>query len=165
MTARRAKRTVGYLRAVDAGLLVLVILLGVVLFQAAVWILLIRSWRKRAHRFLAEFGARAAASGERFIAGPESAVYRGGTGPYSAVKGNGTIILTDRRLVFRKLSGGMVEVPTQMIGEIRQSKTFRGSRVGGATHLVVATTDSAEVGFFVKDIAAWERALDSSRPM
>jgi hypothetical protein len=154
----------GYVRTVDAVLLVLVILLGVVLIQAAVWILLIRSWRKRSNRFLAEFRARAAASGERFIAGPESAVYRGGTGPYSAVKGNGTIILTDRRLVFRKLSGGLVEVPAQMIVGIRQSKTFRGSRVGGATHLVVATTDSAEVGFFVKDITAWERALDSSRP-
>jgi hypothetical protein len=53
-------------------------------------ILLIRSWRKRSNRFLAEFRARAAASGERVIAGPEKAVYRGGTGPYSAVKGNGT---------------------------------------------------------------------------
>jgi hypothetical protein len=75
-----------------------------------------------------------------------------------------TIILTDRRLIFRKLSGGLVEVPAQMIGGIRQAKTFRGSRVGGATHLVVTTTDSAEVGFFVNDITAWERALASSRP-
>ena len=164
LTARKAKWTVSYLRAVDAGLLVLVFHIDVALIQAAVWILRIRSWRRRSNRFLAEFRARPAASGERFIAGLERAVYRGGTGPYSAVKGNGTIILTDRRLVFRRLSGGLVEVPAQMIGGIRQSKTFRGSRVGGATHLVVATTDSAEVGFFVKDIAAWERALDSSRP-
>ena len=146
------------------GLLVLAILSGIGLIQAAIWIPLIRSWRQRANRFLAEFRERAAASGERFIAGPESAVYRGGSGPYSAVKGNGTIILTNRRLVFRKLSGGLVEVPTHMICGIRQSKTFRGSRVGGATHLVVATTDPAEVGFFVQDIAAWERALDSSLP-
>jgi hypothetical protein len=50
------------------------------------------------------------------------------------VKGNGTIILTDGRLVFRKLSGGLVEVPTPMIGEVRQSNGFRCSRVGGATH-------------------------------
>lgn len=148
----------------DAGILVLFILLGVGLIQAAVWLVLIRSWRKRTNHFFAEFRAQAAASGERVIAGPESAVYRGGTGPYSAVKGNGTILLTDRRLVFRKLSGGLVEVPAPMIAGIRQSKTFRGSRVGGATHLVVTTTDSAEVGFFVKDIALWERALGSSRP-
>jgi hypothetical protein len=130
----------------------------------AVWIVLIRSWRRRTDRFVEAFRAQAAASGERVIVGPESAVYRGGTRPYSAVKGNGKIILTDRRLVFRKLSGGLVEVPTHIIAGIRQSKTFRGSRVGGATHLVVTTTDSAEVGFFVNDLAAWERALDSSRP-
>ena len=148
----------------DASLLLLVILIGVGLIQAAVWILLIRSWRKRSNRFLADFRASAAASGERFIAGPEGAVYRGGTGPYSAVKGNGTIILTDRRLVFRKLSGGVVEVPANRIGGVRQSKTFLRSRVGGATHLVVTTTDAAEVGFFVEDTAAWARALDSSRP-
>ena len=154
----------GYLRSVDAGLLVLVILVTVGLIQAAVWVLIIRSWRQRSNRFVAEFRERAIASGERIIAGPESAAYRGGSAPYSAVKGNGTIILTDRRLVFRKLSGGLVEVPAHMIDRIRQSKTFRGSRVGGATHLVLTTTESAEVGFFVKDITAWEHALDATRP-
>ncbi len=154
-----SRAAVGYLRTVDTGLLVLVILLGVGLIQAAVLILLVRAWRTRANRFLAEFQARAAASGERFIAGPESASYRGGTRPYSAVKGNGTIILTDRRLVFRKLTGGMVEVPVANIIGIRQEKGFRGSRVGGMTHLVVSTIDPAEIGFFVKDIDAWERAL------
>lgn len=148
----------------NAGVLVLMLLVGFGLVAAAVLLLLVRSWRTRASLFLEEFHAGAAASGERVIAGPESAVYRGGTKPYSAVKGNGTIVLTDRRLVFRKLSGGLVEVPAPMIGAIRQSKSFRGSRVGGATHLVVTTTASAEVAFFVKDITAWERALESGRP-
>ena len=156
-------RFLDYLRAVGAGMVVLVVL-GVGLLQVGVLILLFRSWRTRMNRFLDDFRARADASGERFIAGPERAVYRGGTRPYSPVKGNGTIILTGRRLVFRKLSGGLVEVPTHVIGGVRQSKTFRGSRVGGATHLVVTTADSAEVGFFVKDITAWQRALDPSRP-
>jgi hypothetical protein len=144
-------------------MLVLVIVVGIGLIQAAFLILLIRAWRKRSKLFVEDFLARVAASGERVIAGPESAVYRGGSGPYSAVKGNGTMILTDRRLVFRKLSGGLVEVPVRMIGGIRESKGFRGSRVGGATHLVVTTTDSTEVGFFVKDITAWKRAIEASR--
>jgi hypothetical protein len=149
---------------VDAWVLVLVIVLGVGLTQMGVLILVLRSWRTRMERFVADFRAGAEASGERFIAGPESAVYRGGTRPYSAVKGNGTIILTDRRLVFRKLSGGVVEVPVPIIGGVRELKTFRGSRVGGATHLVVTTTDSAEVGFFVNDITGWTNALTSGRP-
>ena len=83
-----------------AVLLVLLILLVVSLVQAMVWIPLLRKWRRRSQSFVADFRAEAAASGERLISGPEKAVYRGGTGPYGAVKGNGTIILTDRRLVF-----------------------------------------------------------------
>lgn len=142
----------------------MVILLGVLVIQLAVWIPLIRRWRARSDRFVADLRAGAAVSGECFVAGPEKAVYRGGSGTYSAVKGNGTIVLTDRRLVFRKLSGGVVEVPTQVITGVRQSAAFRGSRVGGATHLVVTTNEQAEVGFFVEDAVTWERALDSIRP-
>lgn len=143
-------------------MLTLLILLGVVLVQTAILVPLVLTWRKRSDRYLADFRAAAAASGERIVAGPEKAVYRGGTGPHSSVKGNGTIILTDRRLVFRKLSGGLVEVPAKAITGVRRSKSFRRARVGGATHLVVATSEPAEVAFFVKDIAAWERALDPS---
>ncbi len=140
--------------------LVLVILLAVASIQAAVWIPLLRRWRKRSAGFVDDVCAKADASGERFAAGPEPAVYRGGSRPYSAVKGNGTMILTDRRLVFRKLTGGMIEVATSNITGIRQEKSFRGSRVGGMTHLVVDTADPAEIGFFVTDLAAWQRALD-----
>lgn len=145
-------------------MIVLLVLLAVGLVQAAVWIPLLRSWRRRADDFVTGLRAEAAASGERFVLGPEKASYRGGSGPYSAVKGNGTIVLTNRRLVFRKLSGGLVEVPMEKVTGIRRSASFRGSRVGGARHLVVATTDPAEVGFFVNDLNAWERALGSARP-
>ena len=140
------------------------VVLVVMVIQPVAWIPIIRAWRKQSDRFAADLRASATQSGERFVAGPEKAVYRGGSGPYSVVKGNGTIILTDRRLVFRKLTGGLVEMPTEIITGVRQSKTFRGSRVGGATHLVVTTNEQAEVGFFVEDLDAWERALDSVRP-
>lgn len=145
-------------------LLLLLVLLVTAVILAATFVLLIRSWRKESGRFVADLRAEAAASGERILAGPEKAVYRGGTGPYGAVKGNGTIVLTDRRLVFRKLTGGLVEVPTNMITGTRQSRGFRGSRVGGMTHLVVDTAHRAEVAFFVQDLPAWERALGSCRP-
>lgn len=137
----------------------LVILLAVGLIQAAVWIPLLRRWRTRSASFVDDLRGQADASGERFAAGPEPAVYRGGSRPYSGVKGNGTMILTDRRLVFRKLTGGMIEVPRSKITGTRQEKRFRGSRVGGMTHLVVETADPAELGFFVTDLATWQRAL------
>ncbi|MCU1365198.1 MAG: hypothetical protein JWL72_3660 [Ilumatobacteraceae bacterium] len=140
--------------------LVLLILLGVVLIQAAVWIPIIRSWRRKKAQFDATFAAEVVASGERTIVAPEAAVYRGATGTYGAVKGNGTILLTDHRLVFRKKSGGVVDIPVAKITGVSESKAFLRSRVGGMTHLVVATTDPAQVGFFVTDLAAWQRALD-----
>jgi hypothetical protein len=145
--------------AVSAPVAVLVTLLAIVVIQVAVWVPLLRTWRRRSDGFASDFTARAALTGERIVIGPESAVYRGGTGPYSKVKGNGTMLLTDRRLVFRKLTGGMVEVPLSKVTGVRQSVGFGGSRVGGMTHLVVATDDPAEVGFLVKDLDPWERAL------
>ena len=138
---------------------VVLILIAIALVVVAIWVPLLRRWRRRATGYADDFRVRAATSGERIVLGPEPAVYRGGTGPYSRVKGNGTMILTDRRLVFRKLTGGVVEVPRSMVTGVSQAKGFNGSRVGGMTHLVVATADPAEVGFFIDDPGSWERAL------
>ena len=144
-------------------LLVLGILVAVGLVQAAVWIPVVRRGRRRTSAFLAQFDAEVAASGERVIVAPEQAVYRGCTAHYGQVRGNGTILLTDRRLVFRKLTGGPVEVPTAAILSTRQAASFLSSRVGGQTHLIVETSDPAELGFFVADLPRWEAALASVR--
>jgi hypothetical protein len=149
---------------VSAPVAVLLTLLAIVVIQVAVWVPLPRRWRRRSDGFVTEFTERATLTGERIVIEPESAVYRGSTGPYSRVKGNGTMLLSDRRLVFRKLTGGMVEVPLSKVTGVRQSKGFNGSRVGGMTHLVVATDDPAEVGFFVQDLGLWERALARRQP-
>src|SRR5215213_4833153 len=63
----------------------LAILLAVVLVQAAVWFPLLRSWRRKSKRFVTAFEVQADLSGERIVRGPEPAVYRGGSGPYSRV--------------------------------------------------------------------------------
>jgi hypothetical protein len=41
---------------------------------------------------------------------------------------------------------------------LRESKVFQGSVAGGWTHLVIRT-GTGEIGFFVKDLAAWLRDL------
>src|SRR3954452_11429963 len=92
-------------------LLVLAIVGGVGLIQAAIWVPLVRSWRRKTRRFESELDAEIEAAGQPVGIPREKAIYRGCSGTYGAVKGNGTILLTDRRLVFRKLSGGVVEVP------------------------------------------------------
>ena len=144
-------------------LFVVLLILAIAVIQAAIWIPLIRWARRKTQQTLASMISEAEQSGERLVLGPESGVYRGGTGSYGKVKGNGAMLLTDRRLVFRKLMGAGVEIPTITITGSRRSKGFNGARTGGKTHLIV-TTAEAEVGFFVSDIDAWERAIESARP-
>jgi hypothetical protein len=147
---------------VNVVLLVVLIVVGVGLVQAAIWIPLVRSWRKKAAVFQRDLDADMAASGERIVRGPERAVYRGGTPPFGAVRGNGTIVLTDRRLIFRKISGGIVDVPTSTISGTREAVSFLSSRVGNRVHFIVTTNNPAEVAFFVDDLDAWNAAVEAS---
>lgn len=97
------------------------------------------------------------------IRGPERAVYRGSTGGYSQVDGNGQLALTRSRLLFRKTVGGAVEVPLAEVTEVRAQKTFRRSVVGDKVHLVVRT-HRGEVGYFVADLDAWIAAISAAVP-
>ena len=140
-------------------ILVLLILGGLLLVQAAVWIPLILIFKKRSAEFMAAFHRQLESSGEKLLRGPEKGIYRGATQGFGAVRGNGVIMLTDRRLVFRKMTGGVVEIPVKKITGSHEAKVFMRSVVGGQTHFVVDTSDKAEIGFFVADNAAWAQAL------
>ena len=149
--------------AIVALVLGLLLVVGVVL--AVVLVPMVRRGRAGSDEFVAALLAEAAATGEEVVAGPEPTNYRGRTGSHSSVKGNGTLVLTDRRLVFRKLTGGVEEVARSAIVGTRDERTFLGSRVGGQTCLVISTTEPAELGFFVRDLPAWHRHLaDAARP-
>ena len=137
-------------------LLVVLALLGI---QVAVLAPILVIWRRRAAASMQDLDAQVRSSGETIVAGPERAVYRGGTGSDSRVKGNGALILTDRRLVFRKVSGGVVEVPRSRITGVSRSHGFRQWSAAAQTHLVVSTTDPAEVAFLVNNPDPWELAL------
>ncbi|AKK28001.1 hypothetical protein [Mycobacterium sp. EPa45] len=89
----------------------------------------------------------------------EKGNYRGATAPgYPAVKNNGRIALTRRRLVFLTLTGTTISIPLDTITGLRLAKTFKGSVAGGWTHLLVRTA-GGEIGFYVTDTAAWLQAL------
>ena len=118
---------------------------------------------RRSKEWRRTFGEQVRLTGESVIVQPESAIYRGGTKPHSAVKGNGHIALTNRRLVFCKLTGPVEEVLVASIVGTRRSAWFRGARRGRQVHLVVDTIDAGEVGFLVRDIGAWERAIADAR--
>lgn len=106
--------------------------------------------------------------GEQVVLPPERGSYRGATAPgFSKVKNTGIIALTRRRLVFRTLTGKTVEVPVDSITGVREATVFKGSVVGGQTHLIVVTADG-EIGFYVfAGIGTWVTALTglvSGRP-
>jgi hypothetical protein len=138
----------------------LAVILLVVGILAAVLLMLvpILGWaRRRSQRIEAELDAELA--GETPLLGPEKAMYRGGSGSYPKVKGNGVMVLTPRRLIFRMVLGTGVEIPCDEITGARETKRFRGAVTGGYTHMVVQTT-TGELGFFVADVAAWLAALE-----
>ncbi|MFN8053680.1 MAG: hypothetical protein U0Q22_19760 [Acidimicrobiales bacterium] len=138
--------------------LVLGILLGVALIQALVWIPVVRSWRRTREAWTTEVHTEMLASGEHTVRGPERASYRGGSGSFSNVKGIGVLLLTDRRVLFRKTSGGVVEIERSAIVGTRRATSFNGSRVAGQTVLVVQVA-GAEAGFIVTDLDTWEQLL------
>ena len=138
---------------------VLVLVGGIALVNALVWVpVLIWLKRKRASG-AAALEAELAASGERIMRGPEGGLYRGGSGGYSGVGGNATIMLTDHRLIFLKVTGGRVEVPRAQIVSVRKSRSFRGALRGGKMHVVVSTVSGAEVGFIAAAPDEWLTAL------
>jgi hypothetical protein len=138
---------------------VLLLILGIGLLQVLIWVPIIRWMRRKSAAAQAALEAEMAASGERVVRGPEQGEYRGASGSYSQVKGNCRMLLTDRRLVFVKVTGGRVDVPVDAITGVREDKVFLGSVVGGRTHVVVTMRDGSEVGFFARDQGAWMSAL------
>jgi hypothetical protein len=144
-------------------LLVVGIVAVVALIQAAIWVPLGIRAKRRAREFWEAFDAGVAAGAETVIIPREGCVYRGGSGSYSAVRGNGSAALTSGRLVVRKGTGGVIEVPLDQITGAHEAKVFLGSVVGNRVHLVVETDSGAEIGLFVDDNSRWLAALNNRR--
>jgi hypothetical protein len=134
---------------------IVALVVALVAAQAFALVAIVRWLRRRSAERTADLVRELEASGERTLRGPEPAVYRGGSGGFSRVKGNGVLALTDRRLLFAKLVGARIELPTHDIVEVREEKWFLRSAVGGQVHVVVKTRSGDEVGFFVLDRDAW----------
>jgi hypothetical protein len=140
-----------------AGLIVFLVALFLVLGGAAVGFDLWLHGKGVAGR--AELDAELAT--EPALLGPERGVYRGSTGSYSKVMGNGTIVLTARRVIFRKATGGRVDVSLADVSRIDQQKVFNRGVVGTRIHLVLHTSHG-DVGYFVTDPDAWAAAVGTA---
>lgn len=130
-----------------------VVAAGIIATGLIVWL------RGRVRASRARLAAELAA--EPTLRGPESGIYRGSTGGYSNVFGNGQIALTTRRLLFQKTVGSLVAVDLSAITGVRTDKVFNRSVVGGRVHLIVQTR-TGDVGYFVNDTEAWKRATSAA---
>jgi len=80
----------------------------VALVQALIWIPLIVRGERRTAACWSAFDHAAVAGAETVMVPLEAAMYRGG-GIVQPVKGNGRIALSSQRLVFPKVTGGVIE--------------------------------------------------------
>jgi hypothetical protein len=128
-----------------------------------IWIPVLAWLRRRSRAVALQLGTEI--EGEAVVRVPEKGSYRGATVPgYPVVKNTGLIALTRQRLVFRTLTGHLIEVPVESIVGVREATVFKGSVVGGQKHLIVETS-AGEIGFYVfSGIADWIAAITSLVP-
>lgn len=137
---------------------VVLLVVGILALLVLIWIPIVVWLRRRSRQATEQLMTQI--QGETVLRPPEKGSYRGATAAgYPVVKNTGLIALTQRRLVFRTLTGKTIDVPVASITGVRESTVFKGSVVGGQTHLVVETT-AGEIGFYVfSGIAPWVAAL------
>jgi hypothetical protein len=148
---------------VNTALFVVLLVVGILALLVLIWIPILMWLRRRSTATAAQLATEI--EGESVLRAPEKGSYRGATAPgFPTVKNTGLIALTQRRLVFRTLTGHLIEVPVESITGVRQAAVFKGSVVGGQTHLIVQTA-AGEIGFYVfSGIADWIAAIASLVP-
>jgi len=97
------------------------------------------------------------------LRGPERAYYQRLAGDYSKVSSNGKLTLTGTHVVFDSVIGVDVAVPLEDVAEVRDQKIHRFHVAGHDSQLVIATR-SGDIGFLVKDPAAWAGAIRGQLP-
>ena len=141
---------------------VVLLIVGILAVQVAIWIPVLMWFRRRGRAIAAQLQKEMEAEG--IVRGPENGSYRGATVPgYSVVKNNGVIVLTRRRVIFRTLTGKVMEVPVDTITGVRQARRFKGSVVGGQEHLILQTL-AGEIAFYVPNSAGWAKTLSTVAP-
>jgi hypothetical protein len=136
---------------------VALLVLGIAAVQALVWIPILVRWRRKARAASAKLAT--AIESESAIRLPEKGVYRGATAPgYPVVNNNGTIALTERRLIFITVTGKLIDIPVSEIVGVREARVFKAAVRGRRSHLIVQLR-SGEVAFYVPSNADWISAI------
>ena len=140
----------------------IILLVTVILaINALIWITIIY-WLKRRIEVIKNKMREEHDSGDgKFIIEPISALYRGADMHFGNVKGNGVICLTEKRLIFNKVTGQKIEIKRAEIKEAIVEESFKGksSFATRGKHLIIKTMDGNRVGFLLRDAEAWSRKI------
>jgi hypothetical protein len=140
---------------------VALLVLGIAALQALVWIPIILRWRRKARAASAQLATTI--ESETVVRPPEKGIYRGATAPgYPAVNNNGTIALTDQRLIFLTVTGKIIDIPRTEITGVREAKVFKAAARGGRSHLIVQIP-AGEIAFYVSSNVDWINAITTLR--
>jgi hypothetical protein len=97
------------------------------------------------------------------LRGPQRAYYQRLTGSYSTVSSNGQLMLTATHVVFDAVIGTGVAVPLADVAGARDQK-IRRFHLGGHDRQLVIATRSGDIGFLLKEPAAWAGAISDQLP-
>ena len=120
------------------------LLVGIALMQALVWIPILLVTRRRRAAATAALHTELQQAGEHVVRGPTQALKRQGR-----TSRTGVLVLTKRRLLF--LGGGRTEIPVGEIQSVRADKWFNGNYRNGVPWMILTTERTGEVGFMTGD--------------
>lgn len=138
------------------------LIIGIVVINALLWFSIVYSMKKRMETIKIKMLEEYCSENDRFIIEPKSALYRGADMYFGNVKGNGVIYLTEKGLIFNKLTGQKIEIKRAEIIAASVEESFKGksSFAAGGKHLVISTNDGNRIGFLVKDAEQWAEKVN-----
>jgi hypothetical protein len=137
------------------------LVVGILAFQACLWIVIISAWRKRTAQAIAAINqelAERSAKGERTVLGPLPCRLRRGYRSGSTV-----VALTNERLILG--SRHRKEFPLRELLDVREDGWFNTKGRAGYTWVIIKLKEN-EFGLTIRsgEHSRWVEALKSARP-
>lgn len=140
---------------------VVVILVLFAAVQAALWISIVLWLRRRTSALKRALWDECIRAGEIVTLRPRSAVFQGAVTGEGIVRGNGVLIVTEKRLIFRRILGRGIEIARSEIAGVsdRLKRRSRAAKGASGEIVVIHTNDKNQYSFLLPDAVMVRKAL------
>ena len=140
---------------------IILLIIGILVLNVSIWFAISRWINRRIEIIKSKLLEEYCSGPVGFIIEPKSAIYRGADTRFGNIKGNGVICLTEKSLIFNKITGQKIEIHQEEIKDAIVEESFKGmiSLATGGKHLVIKTKDGNRVGFLVRDAEVWSEKI------